>query len=166
VVHLITLAHVQDVMLAQINPTALIIVLETHFGRVQISANELAIAKYCQKEWRRKAVDQVAARLISNRGLSTNVAINKDRLIASTIEKRWNDATQRMTDLEAELAPGQCPVSQTNRSSKFYACARNTGRKKRPSIRCPRQASPSRCSAVGLSDLYWCGRFRARHGHT
>jgi hypothetical protein len=36
VVRLITLAHVQDVLLAQINHTALIMALETHFGRVQI----------------------------------------------------------------------------------------------------------------------------------
>jgi hypothetical protein len=38
VVHLITLAHVQDILLAQINRTALIMALETHFGRVQILA--------------------------------------------------------------------------------------------------------------------------------
>jgi len=38
VVHLITLAHVQDTPLAQINRTTLIMALETHFGRCRFSA--------------------------------------------------------------------------------------------------------------------------------
>jgi hypothetical protein len=40
------------VLLAQINCTALIMALETHFGRVQIFGSELAFAKYCQKATR------------------------------------------------------------------------------------------------------------------
>jgi hypothetical protein len=67
VAHLITLAHVKDVLLAQINRNALIMALETHFGRVQISSSELAMAKYCQKEWPSDSINQVVAGLISRR---------------------------------------------------------------------------------------------------
>ena len=42
--HRITLAHVQDILFAQINRTALIMALETHFDRVQIFGDELAFA--------------------------------------------------------------------------------------------------------------------------
>jgi hypothetical protein len=70
VVHLITLAHVQDILLAQINRTALIMALETHFGRVQIFGHEPAFAKYCQKEWPDDRMNQVVAGIISKRGLN------------------------------------------------------------------------------------------------
>jgi hypothetical protein len=69
-VHLITLAHVQDILLAQINRTALIVALEIHFGRVQIFGDELAFAKYCQKERPDERMNQVVAGIISNRGLN------------------------------------------------------------------------------------------------
>jgi hypothetical protein len=32
--------------------------LETHFGRVQIFGDELAFAKYCQKEWPDERMNQ------------------------------------------------------------------------------------------------------------
>jgi glutamine cyclotransferase len=51
VTNLVTLAYVQDMLVAQINRTALIMALETDFGRVQIFSDETAFAKYCQKEW-------------------------------------------------------------------------------------------------------------------
>jgi hypothetical protein len=70
VVHLITLVHVQDLLLAQVNRTALIMALETHFGRVQIFSHELAFAKYCQKEWSGETINQVVAGLINRRGLN------------------------------------------------------------------------------------------------
>lgn len=68
--NLITLAHVQDILFAQINRTALIMTLETHFGRVQIFGDELAFAKYCQKEWPDERMNQVVAGIISKRGLN------------------------------------------------------------------------------------------------
>jgi hypothetical protein len=70
VAHLITLAHVEDVLLAQINRNALIMALETHFCRVQIFSSELAFVKYCQKEWPSEGINQVVAGLISKRGLN------------------------------------------------------------------------------------------------
>jgi hypothetical protein len=71
VVHLITLAHVQDALLAQVNRTAMIMALETHFGRVQIFSDELAFPKYCQKEWPNvRRMDQVVAGIICKRGLN------------------------------------------------------------------------------------------------
>jgi hypothetical protein len=53
VMHLITLAHVQDVLLAQVNRTALIMALQTHFGRVQISAM-VVFVKYRRRNGRTK----------------------------------------------------------------------------------------------------------------
>jgi len=44
--------------------------LETHFGRVQIFSDELAFAKYCQKEWPNQRMGQVVANIIRNRGLN------------------------------------------------------------------------------------------------
>ena len=66
----VTLAHVQDVLLAQVNRTALIMALETHFGRVQIFGDELAFGKYVQKEWPNGKMDRVVANIIRNRGLN------------------------------------------------------------------------------------------------
>jgi hypothetical protein len=37
--------------MAAVYGTALIVVLEEFFGRVQIFAKDLKLAKYCQKEW-------------------------------------------------------------------------------------------------------------------
>jgi hypothetical protein len=45
-------------------------VLETHFGRVQIFGDELAFTKYCQKEWPSDSINKVVAGLISRRGLN------------------------------------------------------------------------------------------------
>jgi len=70
VICLITLAHVQDTLLARVNRTALTMALETHFGRGQIFRNELAFAKSCQKEWPSDSIHQVVAGLISRRGLN------------------------------------------------------------------------------------------------
>jgi hypothetical protein len=45
-----------------------------------------------------------------------------NRLIASTLEKRWNDAMQRMADLEAELAAFERQALRSvtpNRNGKF-----------------------------------------------
>ena len=44
--------------------------LETHFGRGQIFSNELAFAKYCQKEWPSDSINQAVAGVISRRGLN------------------------------------------------------------------------------------------------
>jgi hypothetical protein len=65
VVHLITLAHLQDPLLAQVNRTALIMALEQLFGRVQIFGDELAFAEYCQKEWPNETINEVVAGIIS-----------------------------------------------------------------------------------------------------
>lgn len=70
VVHLITLAHAQDPLLAQIDRTALIMTRETHFDRVRIFGNELAFAKYCQKEWPDERMNQVVAGIIRKRRLN------------------------------------------------------------------------------------------------
>jgi hypothetical protein len=43
--NLVTFAYAQDTLLAQVNRTALIMALETHFGCVQIFSDELAFAK-------------------------------------------------------------------------------------------------------------------------
>ena len=67
---MVELAHVQDILLAQVNRTALIMALETHFGRVQIFRDELAFAKYCQKEWPSENIDRVVTSLVRNRGLN------------------------------------------------------------------------------------------------
>jgi hypothetical protein len=68
VVHLIILAHIQGTLLAQINPTALIMALETRFGRVQIFSDELAFAKYCLKERPDERMNQVVG-VFRKRGL-------------------------------------------------------------------------------------------------
>jgi hypothetical protein len=40
------------------------------FGRVQIFSDELAFAKYCQKEWPDERMNQVVAGFINKRGLN------------------------------------------------------------------------------------------------
>jgi hypothetical protein len=63
------------------NHTALIMALETYFGRVQIFGDELEFAKYCQKQWTAERADQAVAEtvqpvaeMVRNRGwrLSTH----------------------------------------------------------------------------------------------
>jgi hypothetical protein len=66
--HRITLAHVQDLLLAELNRTALILALEPLFVRVQIFGGELAFAKFCQKEWPSENVDRVVAGIVRKRG--------------------------------------------------------------------------------------------------
>jgi hypothetical protein len=44
--------------------------LETHFDRVRIFSDELAFAKYWQKEWSNKRMNQVVANIIGNHGLN------------------------------------------------------------------------------------------------
>lgn len=68
--NLVTVAYAQDTLLAQVNRTALIMPLETHFGRVQIFSDELAFAKYCQKEWPNQRMGQVVTNIIRKRGLN------------------------------------------------------------------------------------------------
>jgi glutamine cyclotransferase len=70
VTNLVTLTYVQDMLVAQLHRTALIMALETDFGRVQIFSNEPAFAKYCQKEWQNHRVDQVVANIMRKRGLN------------------------------------------------------------------------------------------------
>jgi hypothetical protein len=67
---LITLAHVQDILLAQVNRPALILALELLFVRVQIFGSGLAFAKFCQKEWPSENVDRVVAGIVRKRGLN------------------------------------------------------------------------------------------------
>ena len=67
--HLVALAKVQNVLFARVNRT-LIVALETHFGPRQISSDELACVKYCQKEWPDESVDRVVTNLIRKRGLN------------------------------------------------------------------------------------------------
>jgi hypothetical protein len=67
---LITLAHVQDILLAQVNRTALILALELLFVRVQIFGSGLGFAKFCQKEWPSENVDRVVAGIVRKRGLN------------------------------------------------------------------------------------------------
>jgi hypothetical protein len=57
-------------LVAQINWTALIMALETDFGRVQIFSDEPTFAKYCQKEWPNQRMDQVVANIMGKRGLN------------------------------------------------------------------------------------------------
>jgi hypothetical protein len=47
-----------------------------------------------------------------------------NRLVASTLEKRWNDAMQRMRRRSPALSVKQCAVSHLNKSSKFYSSAK------------------------------------------
>jgi hypothetical protein len=67
--NLVTFAYAQDTLLAQVNRTALIMALETHFGCVQIFSDELAFAKYCQKEWPAQRME-VVANIICKRGFT------------------------------------------------------------------------------------------------
>jgi hypothetical protein len=50
--------------------SALIMALETGFARVQIFGDELAFAKYCQKQWRDERINQVVAGIIRKRTLN------------------------------------------------------------------------------------------------
>jgi hypothetical protein len=58
VTKLVTLAYVQDTLVAQINRTTLNHGARTDFGRVQIFSDEPAFAKYCQKQWPNQRMDQ------------------------------------------------------------------------------------------------------------
>jgi hypothetical protein len=53
---------------ACVNRMTLISCLEDHFARVQVFGTELALAKYCQKEWPSEHTDQVIAEM--KRGLN------------------------------------------------------------------------------------------------
>jgi hypothetical protein len=59
-----------DPFMAAVYRTALIVALEELFGRVQIFSDELAFAKYCQKEWPSENIDKVVAGLVRQRGLN------------------------------------------------------------------------------------------------
>jgi hypothetical protein len=51
----------QNYMVASVNRLTLISSLEELFARVQIFGTELALAKYCQKEWPSEEIDQAVA---------------------------------------------------------------------------------------------------------
>jgi hypothetical protein len=58
----------QNHMVASVNRLTLISCLEELFVRVQVFGTELALAKYCQKEWPGEYMDQVVAEM--KRGLN------------------------------------------------------------------------------------------------
>jgi hypothetical protein len=60
----------QNYLAASINRLALIASLEDVFARVQVFGTELALAKYCQKEWPSERVDQAVAEMVRNRRLN------------------------------------------------------------------------------------------------
>jgi hypothetical protein len=68
--NVITLSHVDEPFMAQINRNALIVCLEPLFGRVQIFGAELAFAKYCQKEWPSEQINKVVSDIVRKRGLN------------------------------------------------------------------------------------------------
>ena len=70
VMNLVTPAYVQDILVAHINRTGLIMELEMDFGRVQVFSDEPGFAKYCQKEWPNQRMDQVVANIMRKRGLN------------------------------------------------------------------------------------------------
>jgi len=70
VTNLVTLAYVQNILVAQINWTALIMALDTDFGRVQTFTEEPAFANYCQKEWPSQRMDQLVANIMRKHGLN------------------------------------------------------------------------------------------------
>jgi hypothetical protein len=53
----------QNHMVASVNRLTLISCLEELFARVQVFGTELALAKYCQKEWPSEHMDQVVAEM-------------------------------------------------------------------------------------------------------
>jgi hypothetical protein len=57
----------QNYLVASVHRMTLIACLEELFARVQIFGTELALAKYCQKEWPRQYKDEVIAEM--KRGL-------------------------------------------------------------------------------------------------
>ena len=58
----------QNHMVAAVNRLTLISCLEELFARVQVFGTELALAKYCQKEWPSGEMDQAVAEM--KRGLN------------------------------------------------------------------------------------------------
>jgi hypothetical protein len=58
----------QNYTVASVNRMTLISCLEDHFVRVQVFGTELALAKYCQKEWPSEHMDEVIAEM--RRGLN------------------------------------------------------------------------------------------------
>jgi hypothetical protein len=62
--NVVRLGTTENPFLAEINRTALILSLEKPFGRVQIFGDELAFAKYCQKEWLDERADQALAEMV------------------------------------------------------------------------------------------------------
>jgi hypothetical protein len=64
----IILDTTQNHMVAAVNRLTLISCLEELFARVQVFGTELALAKYCQKEWPSEEMDQAIAEL--KRGLN------------------------------------------------------------------------------------------------
>jgi hypothetical protein len=58
----------QNHMVAAVNRLTLISCLEELFARVQVFGTELALAKYCQKEWPSEKMDQGVAEM--KRGLN------------------------------------------------------------------------------------------------
>ena len=75
VAHLITLAHVQEVLLAQINRNALIMALETHFGCVQIFSDELTFAKYCHRGERDDIGGEIRSAFLRHRAVKFDVRL-------------------------------------------------------------------------------------------
>jgi hypothetical protein len=63
VTNLATVGYAQDTLPAQINRTAVIMAWKMHFGRAQILSDEVAFAKYRQKEWPNQRMDQVVANM-------------------------------------------------------------------------------------------------------
>jgi hypothetical protein len=58
----------QNYTVACVNRMTFISCLEDHFARVQVFGTELALAKYCQREWPSEEMDQVIAEM--KRGLN------------------------------------------------------------------------------------------------
>jgi hypothetical protein len=45
----------------------MVVALEEFFGRLQIFGTDLALAKYCRKEWPSERLEQVLASIVLNR---------------------------------------------------------------------------------------------------
>ena len=94
------------------------------------------------------AVDGCAGRPVDLAERRYEAVDPANRLIASTLEKRWNDAMQRLLELEAELANFErryCAPSQPNKNGK--SCSSPETSLDFGPLQPPQRVTASACSA-------------------
>ena len=103
----------QNYLAASINRLSLISSLEDVFARVQVFGTELALAKYCQKEWPSAHMDQVVTEMM--RGLNCSVRLGHAECIVMFVLYLIPSPSRRLPRRAAHFLISLAAYAQTRR---------------------------------------------------